>query len=303
MVPYREYSKFLQDTFGERVYKLPVNLPITCPNRDGNKGTGGCIFCSEEGGSHEYLDPSLSVKSQLLKNKDYMGSRYKAEKFIAYFQSFTNTYMDIEDFDSCIKEVKSVEDIVGISISTRPDCITDEYIEYFKTLNKDYMVTVELGLQSINNNTLEILNRGHYLSDFLGAVMRLKSSGIRVCTHMILDLPWDSRIDIVEAAHILSLLGVDEIKLHSLYITKGTVLGDMYENDEIKILTEREYKDRVIDFLTHLNRDIVIQRILGRVPEKNSLHANWGRSWWAIRDEIIDEMNETKLIQGMYAKY
>lgn len=300
---YNKYSDFLKDKFGEKVYKLPISLPLTCPNRDGTKGYGGCIYCSEEGGSHENLKNILSITQQLETNKEYIGSRYGAKKFIAYFQSFTNTYLPYEDFEKNIEAVLQVPDIVGISISTRPDCISNQMLDYLATFQKDYMITLEYGLQSVNNRTLEIINRGHKLSDFIDAVIRTKRRQLRVCTHIIGNLPWDTEDDIVEAANILSILEVDEVKLHSLYILKDTKLGEMYKRGDFKMGIKEDYIHRVIVFLTYLDERIVVQRLLGRAPEENSLFANWNTSWWKIQDEILDRMKKENLYQGKNCKF
>lgn len=300
---YNKYSDFLKVHFGEKVYKLPISLPLTCPNRDGTKGKGGCIYCSEEGGSHENLENTLSITEQLNSNKEYIGSRYGAKKFIAYFQSFTNTYLSYEDFVKNIEEVSNVSDIVGISISTRPDCISDEMLEYLETKKDKYLITIEYGLQSVNNKTLEIINRGHKLSDFIDAVLRTKKRGIRVCTHLIANLPWDEKEDIIEAANILSILEVDEIKLHSLYIVGGTKMGNMYENKEFEMGSMEDYIDRVIAFLTHLDESILVQRLLGRAPEDKTLFSNWDTSWWKIHDMIMEKMESENLYQGKHCKF
>lgn len=296
---YNTYSDFLQDRYGEKVYKLPVKLPLTCPNRDGCLGTGGCIYCGEEGGSFENLSEELDVKAQLNKNKDYIGSRYKAKKFIAYFQNYTNTYMPLEDFKKYIKEA-IIDDVVGIAISTRPDCINDEYLKFLEDIQSEYKIdiTVELGLQTVNYKALEILNRGHSLAEYIDASIRLKKYNLRNCTHLILNLPWDDERDVLENAKIVSSLGVEEIKLHSLYIVKGTKLASMYEKDEIDLISRDEYIDRVIMFLEHISPDMVVQRLLGRAPEEAVLFENWGESWWKIRDLIVDKMKESGREQG-----
>ena len=262
---YNTYSQFLKDKYGERVYKLPIKLPLTCPNRDGLLGTGGCIYCGEEGGSFENLSEDLTVKSQLLKNKDYIGSRYNAKKFIAYFQNYTNTYMELAKFKKYIKEA-IIDDIVGISISTRPDCINDEYLEFLEEIQDEYEIdiTVELGLQTVNYKTLEKLNRGHTLAEYIDSCIRIKKYNLRNCTHLILNLPWDDTRDVVESAKLISSLGVEEIKLHSLYIVKNTELGSMYMNGDIELISRDDYIERVIEFLQYLSPDIVVQRLLGR---------------------------------------
>lgn len=300
---YYKYSDFLRDSYGEKVYKLPIKLPLTCPNRDGKLGRGGCIFCSETGGSHENLESSLSIKDQLEKNKTYIGSRYGAKKFIAYFQSFTNTYLSIDDFIKNIEEVRKVEDIVGIAISTRPDCIGEEYLDYLQGLKDQYMITLEYGLQTVNNKTLEKINRGHSLSDFLDAVLRTKKRGLRVCTHLILNLPWDDLDDALEAANILSVLKVDEIKLHSLYLAQGTKMAQMYENGDFVLGSKEDYIKTVSKFLAYLDKDIAIQRLLSRIPAEESVFSNWSTSWWKVQDEIIAYMKAHKLYQGKLCRF
>ena len=301
---YNVYSKYLKEKFGERVYKLPISLPITCPNRDGCVGYGGCIYCGEEGGSFENLPNTLSVKKQVEKNKDYIQKRYKANKFISYFQNFTNTYMPLEEFKEYVEE-SIVDDVVGISISTRPDCINDKYLEYLNHIKNRYNqeITIELGLQTVNYHTLKKINRGHTLAEFIDAVIRNKKYGIRTCAHLILNLPWDNIDDTIENAKILSALGVEEVKLHGLYIVDGTELGRMYKNKEVSIISKEEYKERVITFLEYLDEKIVIQRIIGRAPEENSLFVNWNESWWKIRDEIVWKMKERNTKQGIKCNY
>ena len=301
---YNVYSKYLKEKFGEKVYKLPISLPITCPNRDGCVGVGGCIFCGEEGGSFENLPNILSVKEQIEKNKDYIKKRYKADKFISYFQSFTNTYMPLEDFKKHIEE-SIIEDVVGISISTRPDCISDEYLEYLSFIqNKHNLeITIELGLQTVNYHSLKKINRGHTLAEFIDAVIRNKRYGIRTCAHLILNLPWDNMDDVIENAKVLSALKVEEVKLHALYIVDNTELGRMYKDGEISIVSKEEYKERVISFLEYLEGDIIIQRIIGRALEEGSLFVNWNERWWKIRDEIVEEMEGRKTKQGAKCNY
>ncbi|NLJ98825.1 MAG: TIGR01212 family radical SAM protein [Tissierellia bacterium] len=301
---YNVYSKYLKERFGEKVYKLPISLPLTCPNRDGCVGTGGCIYCGEEGGSFENLSNTLSVKEQAEKNKDYIQIRYKANKFISYFQNFTNTYLPIDDFKRYVEE-SIVDRVVGISISTRPDCINDEYLEYLDYIKKRYdlEITIELGLQTVNYHTLKKINRGHTLAEFLDAVIRNKRYGIRTCAHLILNLPWDDMDDTIENAKILSALGVEEVKLHGLYILDKTELGNMYKSGEISIISKEEYKERVIKFLEYLDEEIVVQRIIGRAPEENSLFVNWNESWWKIRDEIVSDMEKRQTRQGIKCDY
>lgn len=301
---YNSYSQYLKERFGEKVYKLPINLPLTCPNKDGVLSYGGCIFCGEEGGSFENLPNYLTIREQILKNKDYIRKNYKANKFISYFQKFTNTYVPMNYFREMI--ANSIDDdIVGISLSTRPDCIGEEYLEYLSDLSKkkDLEITLEIGLQTVNYHTLKIINRGHTLAEFIDSILMCKKYSIRTCVHLILNLPWDTMDDVVEAAKILSALDVNEVKLHALYILNGTVLGDMYKSGKIQLISKDEYIERVITFLEWLKDDIVIQRIIGRAPEEGSLFVNWNESWWKIRDEITKEMEKRNTYQGKKCHY
>ncbi|WP_202708959.1 TIGR01212 family radical SAM protein [Sporosalibacterium faouarense] len=301
---YRVYSQYLKEKYGTKVYKLPINLPTTCPNRDGCVGTGGCIFCGEQGAGFENLDNSIPVKDQMEKNMDYIRRRYKAKKFIAYFQNFTNTYMDIKTFKEAIKN-SIIDDVVEISISTRPDCISDIHLDFLEDIEKNYGVniTIELGLQSVNHHTLKKINRGHTLGEFIDAVLRIKKRGFEVCAHLILNLPWDNMDDVVENAKVLSSLEVDQVKLHSLYVVENTALGQMYKDDKIDLISMDEYVDRVVVFLEFLQEDIVVQRLIGRAPEENTLFVNWNTSWWKIKDMIIDEMMERNTYQGKACNY
>ena len=296
---YRKYSDFLRKKFGEKVYKLPVKLDLTCPNRDGTCGVGGCIFCGEEGGSFE--NNFGSVRDQLLKNKELIKNKYKANKYIAYFQNFTNTYMPFEDFKRVIEE-SLIDGVVGISISTRPDYLPKRHLDYLEELNKNYFVTVEIGLQTPNYHSLKKLNRGHGLSEFIDAALKLKKRNLNVCTHIIIGLPWDDDLDILECAKILNVLGIDEVKIHALYILKDTALGKMYERGEIEPISLDDYKKKVILFLRNLKDDIIVERIIGRAPYENSLFCNWNTSWWKIRDDIINVMHENGYTQGDLVK-
>ncbi|MDY3118019.1 MAG: TIGR01212 family radical SAM protein [Peptoniphilus sp.] len=299
-LPYRSFSAYAKETFGKKVYKVPIHLFGSCPNRDGTKGVGGCIFCGEEGGSFEWIQGS--IREQFQENKARMKARYKADGFIAYFQNFTGTYLPLEDFKKNLMAVAG-EDIVGISISTRPDCVDSAYLDAAKEIFPDKIVTFELGLQSVNEETLRRINRGHGVDEFIDAAKRIKEKGLRLCTHMILDLPWDSREDIVRGAKLLGTVGVDEVKIHNLYVAKHTKLADMYRSGEFEPLPMEEFMERVILFLEHCPPEIVVGRLLGRAPEEDVLFANWNRSWYYIRDEIVRQMVTNNRLQGrLYRK-
>lgn len=301
---YNRYSTYLKEKYKERVYKIPVQLPVSCPNRDQSCGEGGCTFCGEVGAGFEMLENTLSIEEQLEKNIGYIGKRYKAKYFIAYLQNYSNTYMPLDQLEKVLGSL-SHEALVGVSISTRPDCISDEYLQVIanwkNTTGKD--VCIELGLQTPNYHTLARVNRGHGLAEYLDAVLRIRKYGFEICTHLILNLPWDTMVDTIESAKLMSVLGIDYIKLHALYIVKNTVMGEQYLNGEFEMITEEEYQERVITFLRHLAPNVVVQRIIGRAPEEYTLFANWHTSWWKIHDDIVSKMNNEGYKQGDLCHY
>lgn len=296
---YNLYSDYLIKKYGEKVYKIPVNLPITCPNRDGNLGYGGCIFCGEVGAAFESLSPNMPIKDQIKENIEFIGKKYKANKFIIYFQNYTNTYMSLDDFKKMISEAV-YDNVCAIYISTRPDCIKDEYMEFLKEFSdkNNYDICIELGLQTVNYKTLEKINRGHTLAEFIDAVLTIKKYGFEVCSHLILNLPWDDISDVIECAKILSSLKVDQVKLHSLYIVKDTPLAKLYTDGEFSMGTYHDYINKVITFLEYLSPKIVIQRIIGRAKEEHSVFCNYNTSWWKIKDAIDFELETKDIRQG-----
>ena len=291
---YYPYSQYLKERYGEKVYKLPVNLPVSCPNRiNGN----GCSFCAEKGTGFEAMDSAVSVTEQLLRTRDYIENRYHAHKFIAYFQNFTNTFLPLEIFRSYIEEASRVPDIVEIAVSTRPDCIRDDYLDVLHTVREKtgIQITIELGLQTVNYHTLKQISRGHSLAEFIDAVLHINKYSFDICTHVILNLPGDDLDDSIETAKILSALPVQIVKAHSLYIAKNTKLCEAYENEESL--------NRLILFLEYLRPDIAIERLFSRIPEKDAVFCNWDTSWWKLRDELFEIMTKRQSYQGKAFHY
>ena len=296
-LPYYPYSEYLKQKYGEKVYKLPVNLPVTCPNRIHG---AGCSFCAETGTGFESQDNTISVTEQLNRNRAHIEQRYHAHKFIAYFQNYTNTFLPIVQFEKYMEEAAMVPDIVEIAIATRPDCIRSDYLDILKNISRQYKVdiTIELGLQTANYHTLIEINRGHTLAEYIDAVLAIKPYGFDICTHVILNLPGNNMTDVIETAKILSALRIPVIKAHSLYIAKNTRLCEAYENGTIALCSKEEYINRSITFLEYLNPDIAVERLFGRIPEKDAVFCNWGYSWWKLRDELIKIMQTEQIRQG-----
>lgn len=294
---YNKYSDYLKEKYGEKVYKLPINLPITCPNRiEGS----GCSFCAQVGTGFEALDSSVSVKEQMQKTKFLIETKYKAKKYIAYFQNYTNTFMPLPQFKNYLFEAASEPDIVEISISTRPDCIRKDYLDVLMDIYQTYQIqiNIELGLQTVNYHTLDFIDRGHGLAEFIDAVLQIKKYPFTVCTHIILNLPWDNMRDAIENAKLLSALHIDIVKLHSLYIAKNTKLSKQYKDGTITVCSKEEYIDRVIAFLRYLSPEIIVERLFSRVPEEDADFSNWNTSWWKLQDELLTKMQAQNAYQG-----
>ena len=294
---YRKYSEYLKEVYGEKIYKIPVNLPVLCPNRV--DGTGPCAFCGDVGTGFESLSNQMSVSDQIRNNMEYIGKRYKAEKFIVYFQNFTNTYMPLEEFEACINQA-DFPNVVGISVSTRPDCIREEYLDVLEKLRreKNLDITVELGLQTVNYKVLEKINRMHTLGEYIDAHLMVKEYGFKVCTHMMLNLPGTDMADAVEGAKILSALKTDFVKLHSLYVLKGTPFEKDYLSGALDICSSEEYMDRVIAFLEYLDPEIVVERLFGRAPREKAVFENWGHSWRKLQSILEQKMLAQGSFQG-----
>lgn len=294
---YYKYSEYLKEKYCEKVYKLPINLPISCPNRIGNNG---CTFCADVGTGFEAMHAAIPVTTQLEQTKSRIERKYKAKKFIAYFQNYTNTFMPLSQFQTYIWEAASVPDIVEISVSTRPDCIRTDYLDVLLEVArvKKIHITIELGLQSVNYHTLDFIHRGHGLAEYIDAVLKIKKYPFHICTHMILNLPGDTMRDAVEGAKLLSALQIDIVKLHSLYIAKNTTLSKQYKDGTITVCSKEEYIERVIAFLNHLSPEIVVERLFSRIPEEDAVFSNWNTSWWKLQDELLEKMQQQQAYQG-----
>ena len=297
------YSDYLKKRYHEKVYKLPISLPVTCPNRE--RGKKGCAFCAGEGTGFEAKNTKDSITEQLFEVRKLIESKYNAHKFIGYFQNYTNTYLPLEDFKSYMSEVAAAKDIVEIAISTRPDCIREDYLEVLQNISEQFSVgiTVELGLQTANYHTLAMMERGHGLAEFIDAVLRIQRFGFDICVHVILNLPGDTLTDSIETAKILSAFRIPIVKIHSLYIAKNSLLCDWYKNGKIAVCSKEEYMNRLVHFIEYLSPEIAIERLFSRIPEESSIFCNWGVSWWRLKDEFEKTMTERESFQGKKFHY
>lgn len=267
-----DLNTYFRDIFGCRVQKITVDAGLNCPNRDGTISEHGCIYCNSKGSGTGAHERGLSVSEQLVSGKAALSKRYNAKKFIAYFQSFSNTYAPYEKLKNLYDEALSVEEIVGLSIGTRPDCINESVLNLLQNYSKDYLVWMEYGLQSANDSTLLLINRGHDFECFRQAVELTKGRNIKICAHVILGLPGEEKNQMLETAKAVRDLQIDGIKIHLLYVIKGTKMEELYLNGGFRCLEQEEYCGIVCDFLELLPEEMVIQRLTGD-PHRNELVA------------------------------
>lgn len=295
---YKHLNKYLKDKFGERTLKICVDGSFTCPNRDGTCGKGGCIFCSEKG-SGEHIESSISVTQQI---KNYFSS-YKANranKFIIYFQNFTNTYDSIENLKAKYDSSLIDDRIVGLQIATRPDCITEEICKLLKSYSNKYYVCVELGLQTANDETAKIINRGYPSKIFTEAVELLNKYNIDIVTHIMVGLPNETFEDIKNTVKFINKHNIQGIKIHSCYVVKNTQLAEMYYQKNYIPITFDEYMQSLEYILTHISKDLIIHRISGDAPKDLLIAPDWNLHKKWVLNGIDKIFKEKDLYQGKY---
>jgi uncharacterized protein len=299
MKRYRDFNTYLREIFGERVQKITLDAGLTCPNRDGTVSRGGCIYCDSRGsGTGAMSHQGLSIQEQMRKGCEYAGKRYGAEKFIAYFQSFSNTYAPLGTLKNLYDQALMHPGVVGLSVGTRPDCITPEILGLLSSYRNRFLVWLELGLQSAHDATLQRINRGHDAACFDRAVAMADVRGLNGCAHVILGLPWETRTMMIETSRHLAGLPVKGLKIHALYIVKGTALAAMYEKGLYQCLTREEYVELVVDFLEVIPSHVVIQRLTGDPPELELHSPEWVRDKGLNLKLIRERLEERNTWQG-----
>jgi len=294
---YRKFSRYLRETFGCRVYKISLDAGLSCPNRDGTLSTKGCIFCDPSGGSGRKTQPE-SISDQISSGMDGLKKRYKADKFIAYFQTFTNTYGPLNKLKKLYQEAVQHPDVIGISIATRPDCLNKDILDLIEDYSKKYHTWIELGVQSIHQKSLEYMNRGHGLFETVDAILSLKKRNINVCGHFILSLPGEDLKDMAETARVISRLGIQAAKLHMLYVAKGADLADEYKKRKVTLLTKKEYVPAAVHFLEHLSPKVVIQRLVSEAHPDLLIAPLWLKNKSQVIQEIETELEAQDTWQG-----
>ena len=299
---YNSLNGALKERFAARVYKIGLRMDFTCPNRDGTVAVGGCIYCNNASHTPEDYRPRASVTEQLERGAAAIFKRHRAEKYIAYFQSYTNTYDSASKLEKLYREALAFPGVVGLSISTRPDCLADDVLELITDIARTTYLWLELGLESMHDRTLAWVNRGHGLREYVDAVERCKARGLRVCTHLILGFPGETRDDILATPALLNRLGVDGIKLHNLHVIKNTVLEKYYLAGQFTLMSQAEYVALVADFLEQLNPDMIIHRLTGETYRAITVAPDWSINKIGLHNAIHDELERRDTWQGrLYA--
>lgn len=295
---YYDLNTYYRKQFGVRVHKLTVDAGRTCPNRDGTVGRGGCIFCNARGSGTGAYARGLSIREQLLTGREIVARRFKARRFIAYFQSFSNTYAPLKTLKAMFDEALTVPDVVGLAIGTRPDCVDDAVLDLLQGYARERMVWIEYGLQSAHAATLKLIRRGHTAECFRRAVLATAGRGLHVCAHIILGLPGESADHMRATADFIAALPIEGVKIHLLYVVKGTSMHSLYADGTYHCLEQLEYADLVCDTLERLPVGMVIQR-LASDPHRDELVAPlWALDKRQTLDLITRRLEERDTWQG-----
>ncbi len=299
---YNQYSAYMKNKFGVKVYKVTLDAGFSCPNRDGKISSGGCIFCDESGSFSQAHSNLLPIEKQLEVGIETLSTRFKAKKFMSYFQAYSNTYAPVNELEKIYKSALNHPDVVGLSIGTRPDCVDEEKLKMIASFKDDYYTWVEYGLQSAHEKTLKLINRGHDFDCFRRAVEKTKEKGINVCAHVILGLPDESREDMLYTAKKLAELGVNGVKIHMLCILEGTKLQKEYELGKISLISEDDYINTVCDFLELLPKETTIHRLAGNGLKKELIAPRWIGKKLDSLNKIDRELERRNSHQGFLYK-
>jgi uncharacterized protein len=295
---FNSFNRTLREVFDARIYKIGLRLDFTCPNRDGTVAVGGCIYCNNASHTPQDYRPRTSVTEQLENGARAIHKRHKAEKFIAYFQSYTNTYDSPEKLERLYREALDFPGVVGLAIATRPDCLPNDTLDLISALSRQTYLWLEIGLESMYDRTLAWVNRGHDLSTYVNAVQRAKEHNVRVCTHLILGFPGESREEMLATPLLLNRLEVDGIKLHNLHVIKDTALEKLYHQGQIPLLSRDEYVGLVVDFLERLDPNMIVHRLSGETYRAITVAPDWSVDKIGVHNAIYNVLESRDTWQG-----
>ncbi len=300
---YLDYSSFIKSTFGERVQKISLDIGFSCPNRDGSKGYGGCTYCNNNTFNPDYCEPTKSIKTQLEQGIEFFGKKYKSIHYLAYFQAYTNTYADIDSLKKMYEEALNVEGVIGLVIGTRPDCISDEVIEYLSFLSKKYFISLEFGVESTNEKTLLSVNRCHTYKETKATFEKCKNKGFHLGAHIILGLPGETKKDLINHAFEVSNLPIDTLKIHHLQIVRNSVMAIQYKRnpENFNLFSSEDYIDFITNFIGHLRPNIIIERFISETPQDLLIAPKWNNlKNFEVVAKIDKKLVEQNCWQGKY---
>ena len=296
--PYRDLNTYFRSLFGCRVHKVTVDAGLNCPNRDGTLSTGGCIYCNAKGSGTGAHRQGVSITQQIERSKTRIARRFKTNKLMAYFQSFSNTYAPVEHLKALYDEALAIENVVGLAVGTRPDCVDPLVLDLLEGYARKHLIWIEYGLQSAHDHTLARINRGHDVACFERAVSLTRNRNINICAHVILGLPGESRQEMLETADTIATLGIDGIKLHLLYVVRGTPMETLYRAGSYRCLGQREYAELICDFIERLPETMIIQRLTGDPHPKELVAPAWSLQKRETMDLIHTRFKDINTWQG-----
>ena len=297
---YLDYSSFIKLYFGERVQKIALDIGFSCPNRDGSKGYGGCTYCNNNTFNPEYCEPQKSIQEQLEHGIQFFSKKKNYNHYLAYFQAYTNTYATIDSLKKMYEDALKVPNIIGLVIGTRPDCISDEVIEYLSFLSKKYFIALEFGVESTNEKTLLDVNRCHTFEETKNTFEKCKNKGFHLGAHLILGLPGETKTDLLKHAIEISKLPINTLKIHQLQIVKNSVMAVQYKRnpENFNLFTVENYIEFISEFITYLRPDIIIERFISETPSDLLIAPKWGLKNFEMVAKIDNYLAENDLWQG-----
>lgn len=297
---YNDYGTWIRRQFPYRVQKISIDAGFTCPNRDGRISTGGCIYCDNRTFNPSYCQRRHSVTQQLEEGKRFFAHKYPDMKYLAYFQAFTNTYAPLSQLKALYEEALQVDDIVGIVIGTRPDCVSDELLDYLAELNQRTFVLVEYGIESANNDTLLRINRGHSFEQSQDAIQRTHQRGLLTGAHIILGLPGEDAAESLRQASIISSLPIDILKIHQMQIIRGTRLAEEFAANPFHIYTVDEYIKLIAEYIQRLRLDLILERFVSQSPKELLIAPHWGLKNYEFTNLLVNYLKQNKIYQGQF---
>lgn len=295
---YNDYGSWIRSQFNFRIQKISIDGGFSCPNRDGTVSAGGCTFCDNRTFNPSYCNPAKSIREQIQTGKDFFARKYPTMRYLAYFQAYSNTYAPLDTLRRRYEEALSQDGVVGIVIGTRPDCVTEETLDYLEELSRSTFVIVEYGIESVDNATLKRINRGHTFECSRDAIIATHERGILTGGHIILGLPGETAEDNIRQAAETSALPLDILKLHQLQIIRGTQLAEDYLSKPFKLYTADEYIDVCIRYIERLRKDLVLERFVSQSPADMLIAPKWGIKNHEFTDRLVNELKHRRTWQG-----